>query len=297
MVEAVIEHHFGKRPRSLKKLGSAFTNFVYDVETDEGNFVVRVSGHPAKMQYFIKEQWAVARARERGVPAPEILEVGNEVIPTPYMIVRKVEGGSALTHPERLKIINEMGRYSSVINTVPTSGFGHVFDWSNNTLSKKETWKDFLEKDLEIDKRLGIFEKNEIFPKKDFERLCRRVDDMRAWDMSPTLNHSDMRLKNVLVNEEGKITGILDWENCVSAIAPHWEISIAIHDLTIDEKHAFLDGYGIREKDFAKIADGVKTINIMNYAGVIEFFVEQKNQKGIEQMKLRLNGHLDLYSL
>lgn len=296
--EAIAEHHYGKKPKKTSKLGGGTSNYVYEVEMDnKEKLIIRISDVAPKISIYLKEQWAVSQARERGVPAPEILEVGNEIVPNPYMIQRKVEGMMATEHPDRLKIIKEMGKYAAVINTIPTTSFGHVFDWSNNTLSRKDTWKDFLEKELLIEERMHTFEKNEIFTKENLKKLRAAVKEMEEWDKSPTLNHSDIRLKNMMVDDAGKIVSVLDWENCNSNMAPYWEVSIALHDLTTDEKQVFLEGYGIREKDFREMAPGIKTLNIINYAPFIAMMAERKDMRGIEHFKLRLNGSLDLYSL
>ena len=49
----------------------------------------------------------------------------------------------------------------------------------------------------------------------------------------------------MLLDEKGRSCTILDWENCTSNLAPYWELSIALHDLCIDEKEQFLEGYGL----------------------------------------------------
>jgi len=65
-----------------------------------------------------------------------------------------------------------------------------------------------------------------------------------------------LRLKNVILDEKRRITAIIDWEECMSQIAPYWELSIALHDLTMDEKQSFLDGYGLDLKEFIRIDPG-----------------------------------------
>ena len=69
---------------------------------------------------------------------------------------------------------------------------------------------------------------------------------------------------------EGKIVAFLDWENCTSNLAPAWELSISLHDLTIDEKQLFLEGYGLKEKQVIEVMPVVKAINLINYAPEIE---------------------------
>src|SRR5687767_13579817 len=102
------------------------TNIVFLVHHDDGDFVVRIGQNPGKLSAYIKEQWAVAKAQKAGVPTAEILEVGNEVIPSPYMISRRARGNAAIHHPERMMILRKLGRYTAMIHSIHTRGFGSV---------------------------------------------------------------------------------------------------------------------------------------------------------------------------
>jgi len=113
----------------------------------------------------------------------------------------------------------------------------------------------------------------------------------------PALNHGDLRPKNVLVDDKNRITAILDWENCTSSLSPEWELAIALHDLSIDEKHEFLGGYGIGTKTLAAIAPAIKALNLIHYVPSLERFAKEKKTEQIAQYRLRLGGALDLYSL
>jgi aminoglycoside phosphotransferase (APT) family kinase protein len=252
---------------------------------------------PTKLNAYIKEQWAVSKAREVGVPTAEILEVGNEIIPHPYMISRKAEGKEATEHPERLAIVREMGRYAALINSVPTDGFGSVFDWSSNQLSRNATWKEYLHGEFQLEARLALLKKHRLLPPKKLEHLRTTLEKAGKRSLKPHLNHGDIRLKNVLVDESGKITAFLDWEHCVSSLAPHWELSLSLHDLTIDEKHEFLLGYGLPNKQLLDSLPVVKALNLANYAPFAEQFAKLNDKAQLEQYKLRLSGALDLYTL
>jgi aminoglycoside phosphotransferase (APT) family kinase protein len=113
----------------------------------------------------------------------------------------------------------------------------------------------------------------------------------------PKLNHGDIRLKNVIVDEQGKISAVLDWEKCISNLAPHWELALALHDLGIDEKQTFLEGYGLAEKKIREIAPLIKAFNIVNYAPEIERLAQLKETAQLEQYRTRLSGVLDLFSV
>jgi aminoglycoside phosphotransferase len=270
---------------------------VYAVKAGKDELVVRISDKAEKIHSFQKEQWAVAQAKEKGVPVPDILEVGNNIIPFPYMISKKIKGDVAIHHENRLEIIREIGRYAALIHTIPTNDYGHVFDWSPNTLSKNKTWKDYLDCELNVNARLDVLRKNKILPPIMIGKINNELKKMRRWKQSPCLHHGDLRLKNVMVNEKGKITAILDWENCISSIGSYWDTSIALHDLSIDAQWRYLEGYGLPDKKISDMSNAVKVFNLLNYAPAIERILDHKDKEKLGHYKLRLKGVLDLFSL
>jgi aminoglycoside phosphotransferase (APT) family kinase protein len=295
MAKAVIIHHFGWEPKRVLAKGGGLTNFVFMVSHPEGELVVRLSPDATKINHYIKEQWAIRKVRELKVPTPDILEVGNEVVPHPYMISRKVDGKEATFHPQRLDILREMGRYGALINSIRTTGFGSTFDWSNNKLSKNGSWHDFLDRELLLGHRLEILEKQKILTKPQTKKIAATLRSIGKLSKQPTLNHSDLRLKNVLVNEKGAITAIIDWENCISSLSPFWELSVALHDLSVDEKEVLLAGYGLKAGKMNDLVPIWRALNIINYAPQIERLVEKKDSARLEQYRFRLSGGLDLY--
>jgi hygromycin-B 4-O-kinase len=296
MANEIIFHHFNKKPLRVVQKTEGLTNFVFLAKLKEGEFVVRLSPDHEKINAYIKEQWAVSRVREKGVPAPQILEVGITVVPYPYMILQRVKGEEASNHPNRLDILFELSKYAAMINSIRTTGFGATFDWSNNQLSRNTSWKEFLSNELKIDQRLQILKKQRMLPAAKLKQLQSTLASLSKMNIKPRLNHGDLRLKNVIVDKQGKITSIIDWENCSSNYAPCWDFSIALHDLTIDEQQRFVEGYGIAAKKLREIAPYIKAINIMNYVPHIERRISKKDSNRLEQIRLRLSGVFDLYS-
>ncbi len=298
MARDVIAHHFGdKKPRRVIHKTSGLSNFVFEVAHAEGDFIVRISPDPVRINSFIKEQWAQNKAREAGVPVPEILEVGSHVINQPFMISRVVEGGEATFHEKRLEIVREMGRYAALINSIKTKGFGSTFDWSSNQLSHNESWQEFLESELKFEEKLATLEKCKMLDAAKAKKIRKVLTDAGKEKSKPALNHGDIRLKNVMVSEEGKIVAFLDWENCTSNLAPAWELSIALHDFSIDEKQLFLEGYGLKEKKIVGLMPLIKAINFINYAPEVERLAIEKDTAHLEKLRIRLSGALDLYSI
>jgi len=297
MARKVVKHHFGKSLEKIEFKPAGKTNFVFDVVTKEGNFIVRIANSRAKLNDFMKEQWVTQKALGIGVPVPEILEVGHEIIPLPYMLQQKIEGEEAVNHPDRLNILQDLGKYARMIHSIPTTGFGKVFDWSKNKLSKNKTWLEFLEDELMFAEGLKFLDKYAILNKKKIKILGSEFEKIKKWKVIPSLNHCDLRLKNVIVNEAGEIKAILDWEDCSSNCAPYWDFSIALHDLSIDGKQKFLEGYELDVEEFSRKSYALTLFNIINYIPALQRMIAKKDKNGLAFYKLRLDGAMDLFSI
>jgi len=297
MVKKVMKHHFGSLPKNIEFKPSGLTNFVFEAHCKREKYIIRIGSSSEKLHDFTKEQWAVEQAKEKGVPVAEILEVGNKIIDKPYMLQHKLDGEEAPNHPERLTILRELGAYAKTIHSIKTNNYGEVFDWSKNRLSKNNTWKSYLQGEWKVPDRIKMLQKSGLLNRERLGKLKAAIKKVEQWNFPPSLNHGDLRLKNVIVNEKGKILAIIDWDNCTSHIAPYWDFSIALHDLSIDGKQQFLDGYGITAKKYIEMEYGIKVFNILNYAETIEKLIKKKDKNQLELYELRLNGHLDLFSL
>ncbi|WP_363351543.1 aminoglycoside phosphotransferase family protein [Methylocystis echinoides] len=293
----VIEHHFGSKPKRVVARAGGLSNFVFEVHHELGDFIVRMNADLGKLKDFLKEQWAVTKASEAGVPTAKILEVGTDIIGIPYMILPKVAGLEATHHPERLRILREMGRLTALIHSVKTSSFGHTFDWSGNQLSRNENWREYLNTELKADARVQLLDQLKMLTGDQLKRLRSVVRQMERWDPTPVLNHGDMRLKNVIADSSGAITAVIDWECCASNVAPYWDLSLALHDLSVDAKQEFLLGYGLMENQVREMAPIIKAINIINYVPYVERAASDEDFARLEHYRTRLSGALDLYSL
>lgn len=291
---SVMRHHF-EGVKQVKYLSSGLTNFVFACHVKEGDFVIRISPDPHHLKLFIKEQWAVNAAKDEGIPVAEILEVGSELIGSPFMVTRKVDGDDALHHPKRLTILKELGSIAAKINSIGTNGFGGTFDWSENKLSKCSTFKEWLQEEYDVDGKLGALCKHKLLTPEQSKAVAKVFADASGSGSRPVLNHGDLRLKNVIASQDGKVLAIIDWEGCISNIAPAWELSTALHDLGIDGKQQFVEGYGIKPKKLRDTMPLIKAFNIANYATAIDMIA--KDKRLLEHYRMRLSGTFDLYSL
>ena len=294
-VADILQFHFDRSPTTITPVGGGLTNEVFEAMIGRDAVIIRLSREPAKLQVFMKEQWAITHARKQGVPTAEVLEVSNEVGGLPYMISHKVPGRLGTGFRDKRALLNSLGKYAAVINSIPTHDFGPVFDWTRNKLSRHQTWKDYLITELHVEDRVESLAA--VLEPANLRKLRKQLDAIKQWKTKPSLNHGDIRLKNVIVDEKRNIVAILDWEDCTSNIAPFWDLSIALHDLTMDEKEMFLHGYGVDLQAYMKMAPAIKALNILNYAGSLRHALEQNDKTQLLSLRARLNGSFDLYSL
>jgi aminoglycoside phosphotransferase (APT) family kinase protein len=292
------KHYFGSKTRKLKPMIGGRTNHVFETTSPNGPVIIRLSDNADSLGGFMKEQWATARAGEAGVPVTEILEVGNIVVPYPYMIQRKVTGTAALHYTDdNTDIVRQMGAMASHIHSIRTKGFGDVFDWSENMLSKNGSFKQYMEDDMNVRHRLSVLRKHGGLSDKALRNVAAAVRNLAGWKGMPSLAHGDIRLKNVMVDDQGSIVALIDWEECHSGPAMIWDLAISLHDLGIDKKQAFIEGYGIKPKEFAEHSRMIKALNILHYASTLERAAAKKDKQRVSFLQLRLGGSLDLFAV
>ncbi len=293
----ISRQHFGDEPRRIVRQAGGLSNAVFLVDNAAGQFAVRLSDAAGRIAAYRKEQWAVALARGAGVPTPEIMVVGDTLVPCAYMIARRIAGHEASHHPRRLSVLRELGRWAATINGIATVGWGGAFDEARGRVARHDGWSDYVRDELHLEPRLATLAGHGMVAPPRIARL--RAVIGAAADRYPraSLNHGDLRLKNVLVDDDGAINAIIDWETSASHLAPAWELSLALHDLAIDAKHEFLAGYGMQPAALLELAPLMKAFNIVNYAPEVRRAAAAGDSATLDRLRMRLNGALDLYSL
>jgi aminoglycoside phosphotransferase (APT) family kinase protein len=295
LVLEVARHHFGESARRVTERGGGLTNAVYELKTSQGAFIVRTHEDATRIKEYLKEQWAMDAARAAGVPTPKVLEVGNFADGRPYMVAEHSAGIEGRHAPDRLGLLEQLGRAAKTLHGIRTHGFGQVFDWSSNKLSRHASMADFLAQGFEVEKRIGILAQQRMLGRAQAASLRRSAAEMARWKKPPALQHGDLRLKNAIVDPKtGRLAALIDWDECRSLPGAAWDLSIGLHDLGIDEKQAFLAGYGMTPKSFADLLPYLRCFNVLNYADAVRAAVEKKDKQRLAWLRLRLAGALDL---
>lgn len=292
----IARRHFGEPARSVRECSGGLTNAVYQFKVSQGEFVVRTQEDPTKVHDYLKEQWAMDAARAAGVPTPRVLEVGNSGNGQAYMVVERVLGVEGRLGVQRLDVLEHMGRAAATLHRVRTHGFGSVFDWSSNSLSKHATWTGYLAEGFDAEGRIDTLVRHRVVTEKQARWLRKTSRQMASMRQRPCLKHGDLRLKNVIVDPATcRVLAVIDWESCASMPGPAWDLSLSLHDLGIDEKEAFLTGYGLTAKAFASLVNVMRCFNMLNYAHAVQSAAAGKRHERLNWLRLRLAGGLDLF--
>lgn len=300
VARAVITRHCG-RPVRVAPQGGGLSSEAFDATAGRERFIIRMGERHSKLGRFQREQLVVDAARAAGIPTGEIIAVGAEE-DWAYSVAHRLPGEPASDHPKRMDVLRELGELAAIIHAIPTTGFGCDFEFDDDIRSAvrvrplpRPHWTNFLYDELHVRARLDRFDEANVLPVQSLDALRATLAEIETWDSPPVLNHGDLRLKNVIVDAAGRIVGLIDWETAVSSIAMHWDMSVALHDLGIDAKRAFLDGYGMLEDEIRRVSHVWRFFNVLNYAPTLRELLADGDEREIDRLRTRLHGALDLH--
>lgn len=250
---------------SYRIIGKGITNQVCVVETEIHKVVVRMNDKDT-FPSFIKEKWCIEQAAAVGVPGPEVLSIGV-VDETAYMIQAFVEGDNGLecTVPKP-GVWRKLGEYVKLIHSIQVKGYGgdlidtvHGEFQSPSHAGSDGSWQGYVQYNIngltEHDRliELGVITQMESL------KVRKRFEDLKSEPFRFGLNHGDISLKNTIVNQANQVI-LLDW-NAEVNVAPHATVAQLMHyqilgleeSPNVEEFKAFIDGYGISEKDLFDI--------------------------------------------
>lgn len=296
IVRDAVVRELGTAPSKISRTGGGLSSQTFNVEASGGRYVVRIGNQPGKRAGFERERRATERARAAGIPTQHIVAVGDES-GWAYSIALAVAGEPGHTHPHRDGVLDGLARLAVRVHGIGTVGHGEDYRWAGESGAGLRTWPDFLHDDIDADARLQRLRERDVLSQHQHETLAATLARISAWRDAPVLQHGDLRLKNVLADRDGNVCALLDWETSLSAIGTAWDLSIALHDLSIDDKQRFLTSYGMPDAAIRDAAPVWRLFNVLNYAPKLDELIAADDRAGIERLRTRVSGALDLYPM
>jgi len=234
-----VEHH----PESLSKYHSqGLMSSVYSISTPKGELIIHVSKLTESLEYFqrgekLKSISEFLRAIP-GVPAAEVLFTVKW--PQQYLVVQqKLRGQSAGTIEFKDGTIvltwkDSSGGIESQIEDImakvhqaPLKGYGQLVVSDDGLRGRYNSWEEFLRTDMPFWLE-GIARADSILkaPKDtliedSIDLFGRVIEHIAPLERASLVSCDAMNPSNILV-ENGKVTGVIDWEWALAA-DPAWE--------------------------------------------------------------------------
>ena len=286
---------FRRDPDHIRRRGGGLTNLVYQVDLDDRSVIVRINADPHKLKVFERERRAMKLARDARLPVPRVLHVGAD--PHPFVVLENVRGTVGPHAYDRIGTVRQMGEIAARIHRIQMTGFGPTaIDAAlAPRAARRHTFGAHLERDLDASERIATLERLGMFLPDNANKMREILAHMSTWRRNPVLHHGDIRLKNVIVDPDGQIVALLDWENCTSSVPALWDLSISLHDLTIDEKQAFLQGYGYGPRELTKSIGYMRLLNALNYTPFIAAMAKANEKAKLSWHRARIAGDFNLY--
>lgn len=284
----IIAHHLGEGTHRVCARSGGATNHVYEVVHPEGAFIVRLSLDPAKIHNF--PEGTMGDKPDAGVPVPEVSRSATSRARSSTWSRSSHTARRRRTIRSGSKCWNSSAR-SRRASTASRPTATAARSTGRRTSCRAARRDDYLDHELGLEARLETLAKHGGIENGRLRRMRARLREIGTLAGGPRLNHGDLRLKNVLVGIDGSITALIDWEFATSNAVPFWDTSLALHDLSIDEKHAYLAGYGLEEARLGEIAPYLKALNLLNYAPYVQRAAEAGDAVQLERSAYASRAH------
>jgi len=251
----LIEAQLGEADWRVRPFGAGKFSSVFAVESDEGEFVLRVAPPDSVFQLFYEyrmmRQEPGIHARllaETDVPVPEIIayDFSRKLIDRDYLIMPRLAGTplsqAGLSGRAKARALSEWGEYVAQIHTITDSGnrFGYLGE--HHCMEPQPSWAEafatMYRKELDDIVGCGIYDAATAEA-----AMALLTDNLAVFEHCdrPCLLHGDLWVTNLLVAPDGHVTGVLDFDRaCWGDI--EWDLAIAEYCGVTGP--AFWEGYG-----------------------------------------------------
>lgn len=221
IINSVIFEATNKELRNKRKIIAGEASEVYDVELTNNSHVILRIARGGKEQYG-QESWAIKQVEKIGVPVPEILLIKHLSIDDnllSFCVQNKLPGEplergvidfNKFDEARRRSIVNSAGKVLSKIHQVKTTGFGYLNEEGKGPCA---TFGELMKEHVnQANAFLQLATKYDI-PEKSMQKVLDILSKKaaNAPQMTPTLCHNDFNIKHIMVGENDRITGIIDW--------------------------------------------------------------------------------------
>ncbi len=267
-------------------MATGFGNHNWRVPLGSGAVLLKI-GPVSSASKWAGAQIGLDRARVAGVPVPQVRStriVGEHVVRT----LDWVAGTPALTltgdAPAQARLGAELGTAVARLHAVEVDGFSSRLDGSSAVFS---TWNAYVNDRLAaIDHRAQANNAPESVLRRRAAEVIESLAASVAGDCPPVVCHRDLHPGNVIVEPDGSLAGITDWDMAVAwdAAGEWFKLELFFFDRLPHARNTFEAAYvanapavGLERRRLVLL---MESLNLVANAGVfapdfVSFGVEQ----------------------
>jgi aminoglycoside phosphotransferase (APT) family kinase protein len=254
-VSRIVKHHLGVdiETESTREVLTGLFNTSSFFEADGRELVLRIAplGDDGLLFYekgmMATEPIVHRLIREQtDLPVPEIIafDDSGEIIPNRCLIMEKLPGrplsdvGLSAELLEKVQV--ELGGMVRKLHRIEGDKFG--YSGPNNVMEPCDNWPDamldMIARILDDCHAAGVYTGEEV---EEARRLFQKKRDVLDHGIKPIFLHMDLWQENILVDDENRISGLVDIDRSI------WgdpEMEFAILDICGLSTEAFFRGYG-----------------------------------------------------
>ena len=204
-------------PLGYQKIVKGYDSEVYLVQTDQQDFIVKIKRFGEVS--FKQEAWAVNQCLAAGVPVPEILlletvelpDGEHEIMIQPKLPGRPLDELKDNLQPDQLTyVLNQAGEILSQIHEIKVEGFYHRSESGQWDFDSWQSLTQSMYDDRSQERPLLL---QAGLTAKQFDILIAAVKRYQTeFDCpQPVLCHSDFLPQHIFVDQQLKISGVIDF--------------------------------------------------------------------------------------
>jgi Ser/Thr protein kinase RdoA (MazF antagonist) len=246
--------HFLANPQ-VSILARHDVNTTFLAKDEKDKLIIRIADKETLGRQHLNEYQRAAKASELvsaiGIRTRQMLLTGDSLVPYAYQVSEFINGQTGEEYQgHELAIWEQIGRLAKQVNSIKTEGFG------DEPFHKPSTsWRDYITRHISGIMKFQSNPKNERVAQKvrftsaEIKRLEKLLQPLK--DIKPDLRliHGDLGPHNVIVDNQGKVIAVIDWDLAKSFPAEH-QIGLSTFWNSYQQpeaaarRGAFLKGYG-----------------------------------------------------
>src|SRR3989339_55006 len=228
-LDKILTSEFGISSVKLTRIETGETNEVYVVDSNNYRMLLKIVQNHMK-QKIDKQQLLQPLLMKSGIRVPKRVKSFSPIVNTDYSYIidewipskpASNYFGTLLNHTLTQDFVNDLKVVLTQVHAMSFLRFGDINKSGEGVYSD---WQSYLSNTLNLE-YIDAAMRSTSVPKNLLERSANLIRNLSDWGLKceqGKLVHGDMNLKNILVDSNTRILGVVDWDESIIG-DPLWD--------------------------------------------------------------------------